>query len=181
MGLAGRPCRWKQGSPAGWKDKAGDSVEPQAWWMWRGGVPYAMYVCLNFPKLANMPSISFPACIQGAALQDLADSMTSQVKDAKEGMGKMLDPEIERKREEAAKMAWGGAAAAAAGPATVQPAEAGSSSGGGSSGQPAVAAAAPAAAPMHLDSLSVEQLEAELQRRKAAAAKAVPKELRADD
>ncbi len=123
-----------------------------------------------------------PACSQGAGLQDLADGMTAQVKDAKEGMAKLVDPDIERKREEAAKLAWGGVAAVpATAAASAQPTPAGSSPGGSSGGQLAAATATATAAPVQLESLSVEQLEAELQRRKAAAAAQVPKELRADD
>ena len=101
--------------------------------------------------------------------------MTAQVKGAREDMARVVDPDIERKREEAAKLAWGAAAGSAA---AAPPAHSTDASGSGSRGS----AAEPA---VQLDSLSVEQLEAELQRRKAAAAAAqqqqVPKKLRADD
>lgn len=96
-------------------------------------------------------------------LSDLASDMAAKVQDTREDMARVVDPDIERKRQEAAKAAWGAAAAAPV------------------AAKAAPAAAAPAAP--QLDGLSIEQLEAELQRRKAAAAAAgqVPKELRADE
>ncbi|GAB4823555.1 hypothetical protein N2152v2_010601 [Parachlorella kessleri] len=104
------------------------------------------------------------APVQGAGLQELADGMTAQVKGAREDMARVVDPDIERKREEAAKQAWGAAAgsAAAAAPAPSVKTDASGSGSRGSAAEPAV----------QLDSLSVEQLEAELQRRKAAVAAA---------
>ncbi len=98
--------------------------------------------------------------------------MTAQVKGAREDMARVVAPDLERKREEAAKQAWGAAAgsAAAAAPAPSVKTDASGSGSRGSAAEPAV----------QLDSLRVEQLEAELQRRKAAVAAAqqqqVPKQ-----
>lgn len=86
---------------------------------------------------------------QGGGLSSVADSLTSSIKGAKDAAASSLDPDIVRKREDAAKMAWGGAAAAAL------------TTGGG------------------IDGMSIEELEAELQRRKASAN--VPKELSSED
>ena len=168
------------------------------------------------------------------ALSEVAENLAEGLKGTREDVARMIDPEIERKRADSAKAAWGGAAGAAAGAAAA--------AAGGSSAAPAPAAAGaqvrhwcrlarqlvgmtralaqawptindilakpsqptscvfippgpcppyspaerpflcfPASAQASLDSLSVEQLEAELARRRAAAAAQVPKELRADD
>lgn len=63
-----------------------------------------------------------------------------------ENMAKALDPEIEKRREEAAKMAWGGQAPS----------------------QPPAAAAAPPSSEVPLANLSIEELEKELARRKSS-------------
>jgi TatA/E family protein of Tat protein translocase len=86
---------------------------------------------------------------QGGGLSSVADSLTSSIKGAKDASAASLDPDIARKREEAAKMAWGGAAAMT-----------GKAAGG-------------------IDGMSIEELEAELQRRKISAN--VPKELNSED
>jgi hypothetical protein len=87
------------------------------------------------------------------ALSQLAGQMGASMAAAKASAAGMVDPEIERKREEAMKIAWGGAAPGASVPAASAAAE-----------------------------LSMEDLEAELQRRKAAAqAQAqMPQQLSAD-
>jgi TatA/E family protein of Tat protein translocase len=87
--------------------------------------------------------------LQGGGLSNVADSLTSSIKGAKDASAASLDPDIASKREEAAKMAWGGAAAMT-----------GKAAGG-------------------IDGMSIEELEAELQRRKASAN--VPKELSSED
>ena len=87
-----------------------------------------------------------PADGGGASLSELTASMQA----AGGASASDVDPDIERKREEAAAMAWGG--------------------GGGGGGRAVVAAAPP------LESMSVQELEAELARRKG-----VPQQLSADD
>jgi TatA/E family protein of Tat protein translocase len=69
--------------------------------------------------------------------------LSSGMQQMDDSMAKMIDPEIERRREEAAQMAWGGAAPVAA--------PAAETAGG-------------------LAEMSIEELEKELQRRKAGSA-----------
>ena len=72
--------------------------------------------------------------------------ITAGMQQVDESMAKALDPEIEKRREEAAKMAWGGQAPSA----TISSADASS----------------PAEVP--LASLSIDELEKELARRRAS-------------
>lgn len=64
-------------------------------------------------------------------------------------MARVVDPEIERKREESMKMAWGGQV-----PQTLE--------------QPAAAAAPAQPAARDLSTMSSDELEAELRRRREA-------------
>ncbi|KAL4423263.1 hypothetical protein ABPG77_004532 [Micractinium sp. CCAP 211/92] len=107
---------------------------------------------------------------QGAALSELADSMAAAGQRVDNATASLIDPDIERKRAAAAAAAWGGAAPAAA-PAA------------GEAAQPAAAAAAAAAPkPRAVEAMSLEELEAELAKRKAAVAKGqLPKQLSAED
>ncbi len=108
--------------------------------------------------------------MQGAALSELADSMAAAGQRVDNATASLIDPDIERKRAAAAAAAWGGAAPAAA-PAA------------GEAAQPAAAAAAAAAPkPRAVEAMSLEELEAELAKRKAAVAKGqLPKQLSAED
>lgn len=89
----------------------------------------------------------------------------------------LIDPDIERKRAAAAAAAWGGAAPAAA------PAAPAAAPAAAEAAQPAAAAAAAAAPkPRAVEAMSLEDLEAELAKRKAAVAKGqLPKQLSAED
>ncbi|GLC54514.1 hypothetical protein PLESTB_000874800 [Pleodorina starrii] len=92
-----------------------------------------------------------------------------------DSLAKVLDPEIEAKRAAAAQMAWGASAAGAAAPtASAAAAEANSAGAAAAAAAPAAAAtaapAAPAPAPKDIGAMSMEELEAELARRRAATA-----------
>lgn len=96
---------------------------------------------------------------QQPALKQLAAEMQAGIRPIREQAALALDPEIERRRAEAASMAWGGAtptaeAATEAVPQQQQP-------------------------PKSLEQMSVDELEAELARRRAAAISAgqLPKTL----
>ncbi|PRW34100.1 Sec-independent translocase chloroplastic [Chlorella sorokiniana] len=121
----------------------------------------------------------------GAALSELADSMAaSRPGPADAAAAAAIDPEIERKRAEAAAAAWGGAAPAAAAAAAAAPAAAAAAPAAASAATPA-APAAPAAAgkPRAVEAMSLDELEAELAKRKAAATAGsnVPQQLSATD
>ncbi|KAL4548453.1 hypothetical protein Ndes2526B_g01024 [Nannochloris sp. 'desiccata'] len=77
---------------------------------------------------------------------DSLSEVTAGMQQVDENMAKALDPEIEKRREEAAKMAWGGQAPS----------------------QPPAAAAAPPSSEVPLANLSIEELEKELARRKSS-------------
>lgn len=116
-----------------------------------------------------------PLCPQGAALGELADSMAAAGQRVDDSMAAVVDPDIERKRAEAAAAAWGGALPGAAPAQPAAPAAA-----------PAAAAAGRAAAaapqPRAVEAMSLDELEAELAKRKAkVAAGQLPKQLSADD
>ena len=114
------------------------------------------------------------------ALTGLADSMAAQRDGA---AAAAIDPDIERKRAEAAAAAWGGAALAAQRPwrrlwlhlrprrlrRRQRPRQPGSSRRGGK--------------PRAVEAMSLDELEAELARRKAASAGGgqVPQQLSAED
>lgn len=77
--------------------------------------------------------------------EESLSEITAGMQQVDENIAKTLDPEIERRREEAAKMAWGGQAPS----------------------QPPSAAAAPPSSEVPLANLSIEELEKELARRKS--------------
>lgn len=118
------------------------------------GVLPLWYLYLNHRRL------HLRLLLQGAALSDLADSMQQRAP-LDPAQAALIDPDIEQKRAAAAAAAWGAAAPAAA--AAAPP--------------PAPAAPAPAQ-PRAVEAMSVEELEAELMRRKAGQ---VPQQLSADD
>jgi hypothetical protein len=117
--------------------------------------------------------------VQGAALSQLAETMQQ----SKDTMASVIDPGIERKRAEAAAAAWGGAAPSAA--AAMGPAAATGAAGGEAAGSAAGSAAGAAAAPQAgqaVRMMTLEELEAELARRKAKVSGGqLPQELSADD
>ncbi|KAL4436743.1 hypothetical protein ABPG75_003882 [Micractinium tetrahymenae] len=113
---------------------------------------------------------------QGAALSELADSMAAAGQRVDTATAALVDPDIERKRAAAAAAAWGGAAPAAA------PAAPAAAPAAAEAAQPAAAAAAAAPKPRAVEAMSLDELEAELAKRKAAVAKGqLPKQLSAED
>ena len=128
---------------------------------------------LNRPAVPQPRAPADGAADASPALGELADSMA-----ARQGAAAAeIDPDIERKRAEAAAAAWGGAAPAAAAPAAPAAAPAAAAA---AAAAPAAAAAqqqqqqqqpsAAAGKPRAVEAMSLEELEAELQRRKAAVA-----------
>jgi Sec-independent protein translocase protein TatA len=101
---------------------------------------------LGAPRPSKTPAAA--AVIESASEASSSSSgeslseITAEMQQVDETMAKALDPEIERRREEAAKMAWGGQAPSAP--------------------------AAAAAPEVPLANLSIEELEKELARRKAS-------------
>lgn len=137
------------------------------------------------------PRPASPSSTDGAALSELADSMAASRPGLTDtAAAATIDPEIERKRAEAAAAAWGGAAPAAAAPAAAAAAAAAAAPAAAAPAAAAPAAAAPAAAapaaaakPRAVEAMSLEELEAELAKRKAAvtAGSNVPQQLSATD
>jgi hypothetical protein len=105
------------------------------------------------PLGAPRPTKTAAAALDSAASEASASTssgeslseITAGMQQVDETIAKALDPEIERRREEAAKMAWGGQA-----PSTQEP------------------SVAAAAGDVPLANLSIEELEKELARRKSS-------------
>lgn len=124
------------------------------------GVLWSQSAAFAAPKPRQQESASSPAGPTISAAQSSTEQSLQAVTD---DIAASIDPEIERKREQSAAAAWGGAA-----PSEASAAELGGDSGGsgGAEGGGGGGGGAPKSA---LGELSLEDLQAELERRKQAA------------